>query len=77
MPKRRALCTFSNFIVLKLNTLQNISKALNNNISYEFGKKMCHSKERVKVSFQPIRFRNLGDRFLIHYFMIKSVLSKI
>ena len=24
----------------------------------------------MQVSFQPIRFRNLGDMFLIHYFKI-------
>ena len=38
----------------------------------EFGKKTCHGTKRMQVLSQPIRFRNYGDMFLIHYFKINS-----
>ena len=38
------------------------------NIIDEFGKKKCHGTKRMQVSSQPIRFRNLGDMFLLHCF---------
>ena len=33
------------------------------------------ANERMYVSSQPIRFRNLWDRFLIHFFMINYFLK--
>ena len=46
------------------------------NIIDEFGTKTCHGTKRMQVSSQPIRFKNLVDMFLIHYFKIKTF-SKI
>ena len=42
------------------------------NIIDEFGKKTFYGTKRMQVLSQPIRFRNLGDMFLIHYFKINS-----
>ena len=46
------------------------------NIIDEFGKKTYNGTKRMQVLSQPIRLRNLGDMFLIHYFKINSF-SKI
>ena len=40
------------------------------NIIDEFRKKTCQDTKRMQVLSQPIRFRNLGDMFLIYYFKI-------
>ena len=47
------------------------------NIINEFGKKTCHGTKQMQVSSQPIRFRNLGDMFLIHYFKINNFFKKL
>ena len=46
------------------------------NIIDEFGKKTFHGTKRMQVLSQPIRFENLGDMFLIHYFKINIFFKK-
>ena len=45
------------------------------NIIDEFGKKTCHGTKQMQVLSQHIRFRNLGDMFLNHYFKSTKLVS--